>query len=189
MFLSSSTTVLCSQASEIQDLHTDIDFATIEGLDFRNSELFNHDIKILAAAFHTYFQALPDTPLPSAYRAALSKAQSTEDTVERNDQFHSIISNLSEAHHETLKVLVQHLNKVVQKSEVNGQDCKILCKVWARNLLGSGDLTLFGFYIMTDKEEDQMVAPMETILSNCEAIFGLDRLSSLMTSESETARA
>ena len=42
---------------------------------------------------------------------------------------------------------------------------------------------------MTDKEEDQMVAPMETILSNCEAIFGLDRLSSLMTSESKTARA
>lgn len=109
--------------------------------------------------------------------------------MERNDQFHSIISNLSEAHHEALKVLVQHLNKVVQNSDVNGEDCKTLCKVWASSLFGVADPTLFGFYIMTDIELDQMEAPMETVLSNYEAIFGLDRLSSLMPAESETARA
>ena len=112
--------------------------------------------------------------------------------MERNDQFHSIISNLSEAHHETLKVLVLHFNKVVQNIEVNGQDYKTLCSYWARTMLGfdtRGILTDPDMPMFDPKKVVQVEAVMKTIMSNYEAIFRLDRLSWLMPAESEVARA
>lgn len=80
---------------------------------------------------------------------------------------HHIILNLPEANYFTLKVLMEHLRRLVQKSSVN--DAESMSGCWAHALMwGSRQSAKYGPKI------GLQIKVVQTILENCDQIFSAE---------------
>ncbi|TGZ85678.1 RhoGAP-domain-containing protein [Ascodesmis nigricans] len=132
-------------------------------LDFTRPEDFFHDVNSVASILKQFFRELPEPLVTHAlYTEFLNAARIPEDVV-RRDTLHGLINQLPDPNYATLRILIIHLHRVQEHSDVNRMN--------AHNLAVSFGPTLFGDNSNDMKHAGWAVAAAETIILNCYSIF------------------
>jgi hypothetical protein len=88
-------------------------------VDFRNPEVFHHDVNNPANLLKQFLRELPDPLLTSAHYHDLIEAAKIPDDLIRRDSLHAKINALPDPNYATLRALVLHLHRVDQHSDQN----------------------------------------------------------------------
>jgi hypothetical protein len=88
-------------------------------VDFRNPEVFHHDVNNPANLLKQFLRELPDPLLTTQHYNALIDAARIPDDLIRRDSLHAIINALPDPNYATLRAVVLHLHRVDEHSERN----------------------------------------------------------------------
>jgi hypothetical protein len=88
-------------------------------VDFRNPEVFHHDVNNPANLLKQFLRELPDPLLTTMHYHDLIDAAKIQDDLVRRDSLHAIINALPDPNYATLRALVLHLHRVDEHSAQN----------------------------------------------------------------------
>nr|OQO32363.1 hypothetical protein B0A51_00422 [Rachicladosporium sp. CCFEE 5018] len=135
-------------------------------LDFRNPANFFHDVNSVATLLKRFFAELPDPLLTREGYGSFIEAARIEDEGARRDALHGCVNELPDANYATLRALVLHLHRVVQREGRNRMETGNLGICFAPTLMGqhNGQIGDAGLQARV----------LDTILINTTSIFDDD---------------
>ncbi|KAI9733365.1 MAG: hypothetical protein M1834_003449 [Cirrosporium novae-zelandiae] len=134
-------------------------------VDFRNPEIFFHDVNSVAGLLKQFFRELPDPLLTAEHYDEFVNAARADDDNIRRDTLHAVINSLPDPNYATLRALVLHLNRVQEHSQVNRMTGANLAIVFGPTLMGVG---------RSLSDAGWQVRVIDTILQNTYQIFDDD---------------
>lgn len=87
--------------------------------DFRDPQAFKHDINSVAGLLKQFFRELPDPLFTAQFYSQFIDAARIDDDDARRDNVHGIINGLPDPNYATMRHLVLHLNRVIEKEQMN----------------------------------------------------------------------
>lgn len=105
-----------------------------DSFDLRDSDRFN-DICSVTSVLKTYFRSLPDPLLTYTLHGEFIQASLIRDPTRKSCELSELVSKLPPEHLFTTKLLMMHLHRVSQQSEVNLMTARNLGVVFGREFL------------------------------------------------------
>ncbi|KAM0228909.1 hypothetical protein ACHAP5_011814 [Fusarium lateritium] len=133
-------------------------------LDFFNPTNFSNNIDNIAGLLGRFLQELPEPLMTNDKHALFIEATKEDDEEVGRERLHSIINMLPTAHYATLRAIVFHLRRVMEKSSINNMDSWTLSKIFGPLLFGvdSG---------VSESDLPRQIKAMKTILDCASDIF------------------
>lgn len=100
-------------------------------IDFRNPATFHHDINSVAGLLKQFFRELPDPLFTKEHYHGFIDAARLDDPDLRRDSLHAVINALPDPNYATLRAIVLHLNRVVEKESRNRMSSSNLSLIFA----------------------------------------------------------
>ncbi|KAI8977903.1 hypothetical protein BDB01DRAFT_844278 [Pilobolus umbonatus] len=119
-------------ASQVRLIHRS--FESGEPIDLTDDNVVN-DICAVTSILKQYFRELPNPLLPFNLYTQFISTVSIHDIHEKSDRFFELLSQLPKVNYETLKFLIQHLNRVQQCHAENLMTTKNLAMVFGPSLM------------------------------------------------------
>ncbi|EEB87437.1 hypothetical protein MPER_15207 [Moniliophthora perniciosa FA553] len=107
-----------------------------DAFDLRDQEKFN-DICSVTSVLKTYLRNLPDPLLTHDLHDHFVSAVEIKDVATKDDTLSELVNKLPLEHYHTLKMLMLHLNRVRERSEVNLMNARNLGVVFGPTLMRS----------------------------------------------------
>ncbi|KAF8070211.1 signal transducer [Lyophyllum atratum] len=108
--------------------------------DLRDSDRFN-DICSVTSVLKNYFRALPVPLLTYDLHEEFMAAVHLKDQATRHNSLLELVNKLPDEHYYTLRLLMLHLNRVRDRSEINKMNARNLGVVFGPTLMRSRDLS------------------------------------------------
>ncbi|AAS53987.2 AFR616Wp [Eremothecium gossypii ATCC 10895] len=93
------------------------------------------DIYLVSSLLKTFFASLPDPLLPSSMADEIKTCLSIENPVTRKNFMHGLIYKLPDCQYWTMRALIFHLKRVLDRQEKNRMNLKALCIIWGPSLV------------------------------------------------------
>jgi Rho-type GTPase-activating protein 1/2 len=106
--------------------------------DLRDSDRFN-DISSVTSVLKTYFRSLPDPLFTFALHDEFVQASQIRDPAAKSNVLSELVFRLPPEHLHTAKLLMMHLHRVSQQSEVNLMTARNIGVVFGPTLMRSQD--------------------------------------------------
>lgn len=141
--------------------------ASAPQLDFRNPANFYHDVNAVTTLLKTFFRDLPNPLFTLAGYSTFINAAKVENDEMRRDALHQGINDLPDPNYATLRALVLHLHRVMQREERTRMGSSNLAVCFAPSLMGTQHQGAIG-------DAGLQAKVVDTILVNATAIFDED---------------
>jgi len=109
-----------------------------DAFDLKDMDRFN-DINSTTSVMKSYFRSLPDPLLTHELHESFVSAASLKDAEAKHARLTSLVAELPDAHYNTLRVLMLHLNRVKSFSSENLMSARNLGVVFGPTLMRSPD--------------------------------------------------
>ncbi|XP_067412380.1 rho GTPase-activating protein 27 isoform X2 [Emydura macquarii macquarii] len=93
------------------------------------------DVHVITGALKLFFRELPEPLFPFSYFDKFTSAIKIHDQAKRNKYIRDLVCSLPEANHDTMKVLFQHLCRVIDYREQNRMSVQSVAIVFGPTLL------------------------------------------------------
>ncbi|KAA8899772.1 Rho GTPase activation protein [Sphaerosporella brunnea] len=133
-------------------------------INFRRPEDFLHDVHSVASVLKQFLRDLPEPLLTNELYHEFIAASKIDDDISRRDSLHGLINRLPDSNYATLRLLVLHLNRVQEHSNMNRMTSENLAICFGPTLLGSNSNSN-----MVDA--GWQVRGIDTVVQNCFSIF------------------
>jgi len=133
-------------------------------LDFQRPDDFFHDVNSVASVLKQFFRELPDPLFTNQLYSEFIAASRVDDDITRRDSLHALINRLPDPNYATLRILILHLNRVQERSNINRMNHGNLAICFGPTLMGSDSNHNIA-------DAGWQVRIIETILCNCFSIF------------------
>ncbi|KAI9715222.1 MAG: hypothetical protein M1828_000920 [Chrysothrix sp. TS-e1954] len=105
-------------------------------VDFRNPATFFQDVNSVAGLLKQFFRDLPDPLFTSEHYNEFIDGARLEDPAQRRDSLHAIINALPDPNYATLRAVILHLNRIVERQERNRMSSSNVALCFAPTLMG-----------------------------------------------------
>ncbi|KAF8342190.1 Rho GTPase activation protein [Cantharellus anzutake] len=109
-----------------------------ESFDLLDNDTFN-DVSSITSVLKNYLRSLPNPLFTAELHEAFIKATTMKTSSEKFAQLSQLVRQLPKEHFATLKVLMLHLNRVKQQSNINLMNARNLGVVFGPTLMRSSD--------------------------------------------------
>nr|POF05481.1 rho gtpase-activating protein rgd1 [Quercus suber] len=141
--------------------------ATGQSVDFRIPSAFYQDVNSVTTLMKQFFRDLPDPLFTRAHYDYFIAAAKLEDENARRDALHQSINDLPDPNYATLRALVLHMHRVMQRESQNRMGANNLGLCFAPSLMGTHTSAQIA-------DAGWQARVLETILNNATAIFDED---------------
>lgn len=93
------------------------------------------DLHVVSSLLKSYFRKMPDSLVTANLYPKFIKADKIEDPKLRMEELKKLVKSLPPHNYHTLKHVIQHLNKVVENSDVNRMEAKNLAIVFGPTIV------------------------------------------------------
>ncbi|CAH0555994.1 unnamed protein product [Brassicogethes aeneus] len=115
-----------------------------------------NDVNVVSSILKSYFRKMPDSLITVKRYPSFIEADKIEDPEMRMMTLRRLVKSLPAHNYETLKHIIRHLNKVIEKSDVNKMDPKNLAIVFGPTIIRS--------------ESDSMESMVNNMTNQCKIV-------------------
>ncbi|XP_049823954.1 rho GTPase-activating protein 21-B isoform X5 [Aethina tumida] len=115
-----------------------------------------NDVNVVSSILKSYFRKMPDSLITVKLYPCFINAAKIEDPTERLKELKRLVKSLPPHNYETLKHIVLHLSRVVEKSEINKMEAKNLAIVFGPTIVRS--------------ESDNMESMVNNMTNQCKIV-------------------
>jgi len=125
------------------------------------------DVNVVSSLLKSFFRKLPDPLFTVEMYGSFIEASKIEQPAKRLEALRRLVRDMPDAHHETLRYLIQHLCNVADHSNINKMEVRNLAIVFGPTLVRTTDDNMVS--MVTDMSQQCRI--IESLLSNWDYFF------------------